>query len=215
VIEIDEEYTLDFDDPSFCLPDGTISWRANNIEVGEEEMDSIVILSPTWGDLRDVTEDGWARTKGRVCKENDGVLVTKPRFTHMYTDGFEDIYEQLDESYPAMQNGHTDLAHRLRLIGKDKLLKTVKYNMPEGMQIKADPFNGSGGEYNLQNNIVWLMPPVGKKEDGVKIDGVVPHVLWHACIVGRKRVIKAQAKATEDEGQKSLSRMLSKMKMDK
>jgi hypothetical protein len=133
----------------------------------------------------------------------------------MYTEGFEDIYDQLDSNFPSLKNGHTDLAHRMRQIGKEKLLKTVKYNMPEGIRIKADPFNGQGGESNLKSNIVWLQPFVGKMDDDADIFGWAPHLLFHACIIGRKRVIKAETKEVEDEGQKSLSRMLSKMKVEK
>jgi hypothetical protein len=185
--DFDEEYELNLDDP-FGNPDGIVIIRGDKIVVGNEEYDSFIMLHPTWGDIREVTDEKFA-IKASISKNGSSILVTKPRFPVFFRDeqNVMQMWSQEDEVFDQIVNSHMIMVNNLDRRGAASFMKTVCYRLPGGVKVKGGPFNSAVDGIELDPQLRFVPLQVGEGEDAVENN--IPYIYWHVCLDMPARVI--------------------------
>jgi hypothetical protein len=200
--DYDEEKELNLNDP-LDNPDGIVIVKGNNIVVDDEEFDSFVLLYPTWGDVREVTDEQFGM-KASISRDGSAILVTKPRFPYFFRDSIVDMWAQEDKPYQQIINAHKILANSIQKRAASAYMKTICYRLKSGIKIKGGPFNGGDG-LELSTELRFVPLEVGEV-DGTVIQNQIPYAYWHICLDMPSRVITK--KKTTINANLKLTRML-------
>jgi hypothetical protein len=191
--DFDEEYMLDLNNP-LDNPDGILIVRGNNIVFNEEEYDTFVMLYPTWGDVREVTDEKYGM-KACISKDGGSILVTKPRFPLFFKDRIKEMWAQEEEPYPQIVNSHKILINSIGRQAQADFHKTVLYRLMDGVKVKGGPFNtGDGLELDTE---LRFAPLVTGRTKNRTIRNAVPYAYWHICLDKPARVISKKKAAID------------------
>jgi hypothetical protein len=205
--------------------DGTLAFRANDIVVNDEVVDSIYILSPSWGHSDDVSEE---KVKARISRDGRSIIVTKPRtacqfFGAKSVEETDALWEGREiKTYDNIRIAHMILANRIHAMLPEERLKTVVYKMPGKIKIKADPFNDLNESNTIETEIVYTPCELGGDDDvEVDVDGpsmssYIPHLQWHVAIDGPVRLLRQKAKVNKAKNafKRAYTNTPAKSKMD-
>jgi hypothetical protein len=207
--DFDEEAFLNINDP-LDNPDGILIIKGDNIVVDHEEYDSFVMLYPTWGDVREVTDDTFG-LKASCSKDSGAVLVTKSRFPLYFKDKIAQMWAQEELGpYEQVVNSHKILVNNVENKGAAAFLKTIRYNVGDGIKIKGGPFNLSDG-LALDTELRFA-PLVAGINNRKKVTSPVPYVYWHICIDKPARIISKKKAAIN--GDEKLARMFELLEVE-
>jgi hypothetical protein len=184
--DYDEEHMLDMNDP-LGNPDGIVILRGNNIVVDDQEYDTFMLLVPTWGDVREVTDPQFG-IKASISKDGNSIIVTKPRFPLFMTDKIDELWvQEPDGPFDQILNSHNIFANNVGNQAPSSLMKVVRYRLRDGTKIKGGPFNSKS---NLELDTVLRYVPcrVGFNR-GRPVTAPIPVVYWHVCLDVKARVI--------------------------
>jgi hypothetical protein len=182
----------------FDNPDGILIVEGDNIVVDHEEYDTFVILYPTWGDIREVTDETFG-LKATCSKGSGAILVTKCCFPLYFKEKIAQMWAQGDLGpYEQVVNSHKIIINNVESRGAAAFLKEILYNVGDGIKIKGGPFILSDG-WPIDTELRFA-PLIAGINNQKKVTSSVTYVYWHICIDKPSCIIiKKEAAINVDE----------------
>jgi hypothetical protein len=158
----DQESVISIKSP-ISNPDGIFIIEGNGIVIDDEEFDSLVILYPTWGDIREVDHKDYG-LKAYIGKDHASIVVTKPQFPIFLKDKIKQMWAQDAKPFKPVVNSHKILMNVIEKKGPKAMSKTICYRFKEDIKIKCGPFNIVSDDMQLKTQLRFAPLEIGKIE---------------------------------------------------